>query len=345
MGDKTVSDSDLAQAPTAPFGTVFAKQMAIRWYRDGGWSVAETRPTAPIEMHPAAHVFHYSSTCFEGLKAYRWEDGSVHIFRLDKHMARFQQSAKLLNLPLPPVSEVEDMICSLVKQSRSEIPATPGALYIRPTLIGTQANIGAAAHIPNEVCLFVLVSPVGDYFKGGAKPLRVLIDDENMRTTSSFGMVKAGANYALALGHIERARANHGADQVLFCPGGDVQETGAANFMLINDHEILTKPLDTSYLHGVTRVSILSVGARLGYKITERNFTVAELLEWAKTGEAALSGTAAVLTSVGTFIHQGKEYPAGNGEAGPNASKLRKALMEIQSGKGEDTEGWLRKVC
>ena len=123
-----------------------------------------------------------------------------------------------------------------------------------------------------------------------------------MRSTPAFGVAKSGANYVQALGHIERARARCGADQVLFCPGGDVQETGAANFLLISDDEIITKSLDTTFLHGMTRNSILKLGAELGYRISERPFTVEELLDKVPTWEACLSGTAATLTAVGTLV-------------------------------------------
>ena len=161
------------------------------------------------------------------------------------------------------------------------------------------------------------------------------------------GMVKSGGNYASALQPIMKARAAVQADQVLFCPNGDVQETGAANFLLIDGNEIITKALDASFLHGVTRDSILTLARDRGMKVSERELTVDELLERAvKPGaEAALSGTAAVLTPVGTLIHAGKEYQVGNGQGGATTNALRQALNDIQWGKSADTHGWLSRVC
>jgi branched-chain amino acid aminotransferase len=185
---------------------------------------------------------------------------------------------------------------------------------------------------------------VGDYFSGGQRPLRVVVDDEHMRSTPGFGMAKTGGNYAAALAYIQRAKRSHGADQVLFCPGGDVQETGASNFLLLNDREIVTKGLDSSFLHGITRDSALCLAAQLGYSVNERNFTVTELLEWARTGEAALSGTAAVLIGVGTLIYRGREIAVKDGKVGPNTQKLREALTAIQRGEAPDDFGWLTAV-
>ena len=149
---------------------------------------------------------------------------------------------------------------------------------------------------------------------------------------------------AAALGPTLRAKKEHGVDQVLFCPGGDVQETGAANFLLIRDEEVITKPLDTSFLHGMTRASILALAADLGYRVDERDFTVAEMLEWVGTAEAALSGTAATLTPVGTLVYQGREITVRDGKEGPSTERLRKALQAIQYGTAPDSHAWLTEV-
>lgn len=326
------------------FGTVFAPFMAICWYRDGVWSEPTIQPLENLTLHPAAHALHYASSIFEGFKAYRWADGSVHIFRLDRHLARMERSAELLCLEFPGQDVVADMVREAVDRCREVIPSPPGALYIRPVLMGTLADIGAAAIPATEFCLYVLLSPVGDYFAGGLRPLRILIDEEHYRTAPHLGVVKAGANYAAALKNIVAARAKYQIDQVLFCPDGDVQETGAANFLLIRDGHILTKRLDPSFLHGVTRDSILTLGADLGYEVEERDFTVAEMLEWCDDGEAALSGTAAVLTPVGTLVHRGKEIAVGGGGVGEHTSRLREELVRIQCGESPDRHGWLTKV-
>jgi branched-chain amino acid aminotransferase len=330
----------------AAFGTVFMPQMIQARFADNSWSQSALVPSDKIELHAGAHVLHYSSTCFEGLKAFRHEDGSVYIFRMDANIARMKQSSKLLNLPDFDESMLEQMIKDIVKEYADETPAPPGSMYIRPTHIGTEAAIGKAAAPSMSSLLYVLLSPVGDYFAGGATALRVLLEEDGMRCAPHMGMVKSGGNYASALGPILQARSEHQADQILFCPGGDVQETGAANFILIDGDEIITKALDSTFLHGVTRNSILTIAKDLGMTVSERNFTVSELLERAaKPGtEAALSGTAAVLTSVGTLIHNDQEFKVGSGEPGEKVAKLRQALNDIQWGKSADTHGWLTKV-
>ncbi len=326
------------------FGTEFCDHFATAHYADGAWQQHRIEPLAPLSLHPAAHVLHYASTCFEGFKAYGRQDGSAQIFRLRDHISRMQGSARSLRLPVPDKELLANMVIDLVRNHLDAIPAPPSSLYLRPTLIGTLANIGAAASPSSTALLYVLASPVGDYFKGGAGALKLLVDDERARTTEQLGSTKTGGNYAAALGPTLDAKEKYGVDQVLFCPNGDVQETGAANFLLISDTEIITKPLDTSFLHGMTRASVLTLGKDLGYRINERNFTVNELLELAETHEAALSGTAATLAPVGTFVYRGKEIRVRDGEAGPNTARLRKALHDIHYGHAADTHGWLTEV-
>jgi branched-chain amino acid aminotransferase len=326
------------------FGTVLADQMSIATFRDGRWSADEIRPVAPIAMHPAAHVLHYASSCFEGFKAYRWQDGSIRVFRMDKHIARIRQSAKLLSLPQPDAAQIERMILQTIDVNRAQVPAPPGALYMRPVLFGTMPNIGAASQPSNEATLIVLASPVWDYFAGGMKPLRIYVEDQCHRTAEHLGVVKTGGNYAAAMGPTLAAKEKYKIDQVLFCPGGSVQETGAANFLLIREGHILTRSLDTTFLHGVTRDSLLTMARDMGFKVEERVFDVAEMLEWVKSGEAALSGTAAVLAGVGTLVHGGNDYKVGTGDVGPVTQRLRAALVAIQNGEAPDRFGWTRKV-
>ena len=328
----------------AQFGTVFCDHFAIARFTNGAWQEAAIEPLAPLALHPASHVFHYASTCFEGFKAYRWDDGKARIFRLYDHVARMQKSAASLHMPVPDVDLLAGMVIDVVAHNSDDIPAPPGALYLRPTLIGTLQNIGAAAAPSTEATLFVLTSPVGDYFEGGARPLKLLVEDQKARSTEQLGSTKTGGNYAAALGPILDAKEKYGADQVLFCPGGDVQETGAANFLLISDDEIITKALDTSFLHGITRDSILRLGEDLGYKVSERDFTIDELLQAVSTYEAALSGTAASLAPVGCLVYNGEEIRVIDGKPGPNAEKLRSALQDIQSGVAPDTRNWLTEI-
>jgi len=328
------------------FGTQFVPEMTLATFDGNQWSTPSLVPSNSISIHPGAHVLHYSSTCFEGLKAFRHPDGSNHIFRMDQNIKRMAQSSRLISLPTVDEAMLEAMILDLVGRYGDDVPAAPGTLYLRPTHMGTEAAIGKAASASNESMLYVLASPVGDYFAGGDATLRILIDEVGMRCAPHMGMVKCGGNYASALQMLNKARVDHKADQVLFCPDGDVQETAAANFMLIEGNELVTKALDSTFLHGVTRASVLTLGAEMGLTVSERNLSVAELIERsAKPGaEAALSGTAAVLTPVGTLIHQGKDYTLGTGKPGPITIKLRKALNDIQFGMAEDRFGWLTKV-
>jgi branched-chain amino acid aminotransferase len=326
------------------FGTLLTSHMAIATFRDGHWSEAELKPVAALELSPAAHVLHYASTCFEGFKAFRHADGSVHTFRMDRHIQRLRQSARQLVLPEPDAAQLASMVRSVITHGRDDVPEAPGALYLRPLLLGTTANIGAASTPSSEALLIVLASPVWDYFAGGMKPLRILIDDENTRSAAQMGMVKTGGNYAAAMGPTLNARAKYQVDQVLFCPGGEVQETGAANFLLIRDGEVMTRGLDSTFLHGVTRESLLTLARDRGFKVSERVFDVGAMLEWVKSGEAALSGTAAVLAGVGTLIYRGTEHRVGGGDVGQMTRELRAELVAIQQGQAPDRHRWLERV-
>ncbi len=326
------------------FGTEFCDHIAIARYENDAWQAPSIETLKPLSLHPAAHVFHYASTCFEGFKAYRWDDGKARIYRLHDHAARMQKSAASLHLPVPDADMLASMVTNLVAHHVDDIPAPPSSLYLRPTLIGTLENIGAAASPSTEAMLFVLASPVGDYFSGASATLKLLVEEQRARSTEQLGSTKTGGNYAAALGPTLEAKEEYGADQVLFCPNGDVQETGASNFMLISDDEIITKQLDSTFLHGMTRDSVLKLGADLGYKISEREFTVTELMQLIVTYEAALSGTAACLSPVGKVVHNGEEFTVRDGNAGPNTEKLRKALQDVQYGLAPDTHGWLTEV-
>jgi branched-chain amino acid aminotransferase len=326
----------------APFGTLLAPTMAVAEFAEGKWQEHELRPTGMIELHPAAHALHYASTCFEGFKAYRWADGSIHLFRVDRHLERLRQSARSLLLPEPDPKQLLEMVKATVDKNRDVVPEAPGSLYLRPVLFGTTPNIGAAGTPSADAQLIVLASPVWDYF--GLKPLRILVDDVHSRSAALMGCVKTGGNYAAALGPTLEARRRHQADQVLFAPGGDIQETGAANFILLRPGKLLTRKLDTAILHGVTRDSLLTLAKSEQYAIEERSFDVREMLDWVRDGEAALSGTAAVLAGVGVLIHDDKEHRVGTGEVGELTRTLRAKLISIQRGEAQDRFGWTSQV-
>ncbi|GAB3105382.1 branched-chain amino acid aminotransferase [Aestuariicella hydrocarbonica] len=329
------------------FGSVFMPEMALTEFDGEKWGDHKLVPSDSLTLHPGAHVLHYASTCFEGLKAFRHPDGSVKIFRMDDNIARFAQSTELLALPAIDPAQTRDMILQVVERFASQAPEAPGSLYIRPTHIGTEPAIGKAAAPSLTSCQYVLVSPVGDYFAGGSDTtLRLLLEENGMRCAPHMGRIKSGGNYASALQPIMKAKRDLKVDQVLFCPNGDVQETGAANFLLIDGNTLITKALDDSFLHGITRNSLLTIARDMGLNVEERDLSVTELLERSrKPGcEAALSGTAAVLTPVGTLLHNGTEYQVGDGQAGTTTAKLRQALNHIQWGLAEDTHGWLTSI-
>jgi branched-chain amino acid aminotransferase len=334
------------QPTTAPFGTAFGPMMSVARWTGDSWDGPQIEAVAPFSFHPATHALHYGSACFEGLKAHLGIDGKVRIFRGSSHVDRMRHSASIIHLPQPPAEMLSDMILSAVEANLDQVPAAPGSLYLRPTLIGTEANIGAAASPSRTALLYVLTSPVGDYFSGGVRPLKLLVETERPRTTPQFGMVKSGANYAMALGPTLAAKRDFGVDQVLFAPGGAVQETGASNFLLIDPERVVTPALTESFLHGVTRASLLRLASDLGYRVEEREVTVDEVFEWVARpeGEAALSGTAAVLSPVGVLYHDGEELPVGTGEVGTHSLRLRKALTDIHSGIAPDPYGWTTLV-
>ncbi|MPZ51351.1 MAG: branched-chain amino acid aminotransferase [Acidimicrobiia bacterium] len=332
----------MAESTGKPFGTTFGEKMTtVSWTQDDGYGTPELVEVDDITLHPGAHVLHYGSAVFEGLKAHRGDDGVVRIFRLDRHVERMQRSATFLCLPEPPRELTETMIIDTVKADIDEVPDAPGALYIRPTMIGTEINIGAAAHEPKSGLFYILTSPVGAYFEGD-HTLRIAIETKRLRSTPGFGEAKAGANYAMALRIVREAEHMYDTDQVLFAPDGQIEETGAANFLLISDDAVVTPPTEGNILNGVTRDSILTLAHGMGYDVAERPITVSEATGWGH--EAALSGTAAVLAPVGTLIHDGIEYQMGNGKPGPNTLRLRDTLRDIQLGRTDDAHGWVRPV-
>lgn len=332
----------MTQKTLPPFGSVFHEKMPFSQYDGQKWSSWQWQPSHQLMMHPAMHVLHYGSACFEGIKAFRQANGRIVIFRLDKHVQRLRQSASLLNLPVPEEALVREMIMAAVAAARDEIPEAPAALYIRPTLFGTDANVGKAGVGSESAYFYVLVSPVGDYFQVGS-PMKLYVERHHARCAPHMGRVKSGGNYASALMWQTMAKREHGANQVLFCPNDDVQETGASNFFMIDGQTLITKALSEAFLHGVTRDSVLQMAPRLGLKVEERDFTVSEMLDVIRRGgEAALTGTAAVIAPVTSFVVDGQEIQVQKQEL---ALKLRQALTAIQYGDAPDVEAWLTELA
>lgn len=330
---------------TAPFGSLFGDKMTLAKMDDGVYDYPGTAvPLENFSLHPGSHVLHYSSTCFEGLKAHRQEDGSLALFRVDDHAARMVQSIERLQMKPPTAELVRSMIVDAVEANSEHTPPAPGSLYLRPTLIGTLLNIGAAASPSDSALLYVITSPVGDYFAGGIRPLSIYIETSIPRTTPQFGMVKSGANYVMALGPTLAAKRDHATDQVLFAAGDDITETGAANFFLADDKRLITRNLDESFLHGVTRSSVLKIAADLGYEVEERSIPLDELRAWAEHGEAFLTGTAAVIAPVGNVTLNDDRIQFGDGQPGQNTLRIREALTDVQVGRSPDPYGWRTTV-
>lgn len=328
-----MSDTANTSAKPAAFGTVFGEHLPVARFDGQTWSAMEVVPTNSISFGVASHCLHYGSECFEGMKAHKQSDGSVRAFRANKNIARLQASAESLYLPVPPTELLEELVNAAIVSNTKVVPDPPGSLYLRPNLLGTDLNIGAASTPSKTAMLYVLTSPVGAYLP--PHMLRIVVDSKTPRTTPQFGQVKCGSNYAMALGVIRKASADFNADQVLFAPGGFIEETGAANFMLLEEGHIITAPLSGSFLHGVTRDSLLQLARSLDWKVEERPVSVDELAQWVARpqAEAALAGTAAILGGVGTLIIKGEEVTVGKGETGPATKLLREMLTEIQTGK------------
>lgn len=330
---------------TEPFGTLFGDQITVaRGGPDGYVYSGSAEPIADFSLHPGTHVLHYGSACFEGLKAHRQADASVAIFRLDDHVARFVNSISLLRLPVPDPATVRQMIYDAAAANAHLTPAQPGSLYLRPTIVGADHNIGAAAAPSQTALMYILTSPVGDYFAGGIRPLSLLVETKTPRTTPQFGSIKSGANYVMALGPTLEAKAAHGVDQVLFATDGDATETGAANFFMIDDDTVITRNLDDSFLHGITRASIIQMASDLGYRIEERSIPSSEILERTATTEMFLTGTAAVIAPVGSLVHEGDTLVVRDGQPGQNTLRLREALVAVQSGTAADPHSWRTPV-
>ena len=325
----------------AVFGSEFYPEMPVIAYENGAWQPVRWQNSAEITLPAGAHGLHYGSECFEGLKAFRQKNGDIVLFRPDDNIARMQQSARLLEIPVPETAAFRDALFELVRRAADIVPDAPNAMYLRPTLIGTDPVIGKAAHGTDSAVLYILASPVGDYFKVGS-PMKLLVETQHQRCAPHMGRIKCGGNYASALGWTTAAHKKYGANQVLFCPNGDVQETGASNFMLIDGNTIRTKPLTDEFLHGVTRDSVLKVAKDLGYTIDERDLTVAELQLAVENGaEAILTGTAAVISPVTSFVIDDKEIPVASQKHG---LAIREAITAIQYGETPDRYGWIKKV-
>ena len=328
------------------FGYRKTNRRYVSNYKGGAWDEGYMTEDDTITMSECAGVLQYAQTVFEGLKAYTTEDGRIVTFRPDLNAERMIDSAKRLEMPVFPKDRFIDAIEKVVSANKDFVPpyGSGATLYIRPYMFGISPVIGVK---PAEDYQFrVFTTPVGPYFKGGAKPITIKVSDFDRAAPNGTGNIKAGLNYAMSLHAIVTAH-KEGYDENMYLDPqtrSKVEETGGANFLFVTkDNEIVT-PQSDSILPSITRRSLVQVARDyLGLKVTERPIDVSELSDFAECG---LCGTAAVISPVGKVVDHGKEicFASGMDEMGPITKKLYDTLTGIQMGRLEAPEGWIHEI-
>jgi branched-chain amino acid aminotransferase len=340
-----------AKIVAAPgFGRYFTDHMVtIRWTEGRGWHDAQLVPYAPLSLDPANMTLHYAQTIFEGLKAYRQPDGSVATFRPEANARRFQSSARRLSMPELPVETFIAACDALVRQDRAWVPdAGEASLYLRPFMFATEVGLGVRP--ANEYLFLVIASPAGSYFPGGVRPVSVWLSEEYVRAApGGTGAAKAGGNYAASL--VAQAQATeHGCDQVVWLDAIErrwIEEMGGMNLYFVYGDRIVTPELSGSLLPGITRDSLLTIAADLGYQAGEGRISVDDWKQGAADGtltEVFACGTAAVITPVGSVKSTRAGWSVADGAPGPVTLRLRSALLDLQSGRAADPYGWMHPL-
>ena len=327
------------------FGTVFTDHMVdICWSAKGGWHRPRVQPYGPISLDPAAAVLHYGQEIFEGIKAYRHADGSVHTFRPEDNARRLQRSARRLALPELPVEYFVQSLRELIAVDGGWVPAGEDqSLYLRPFMFAKEAFLGVRP--ANKVAYYLIASPVGAYFKGGAKPVSIWLSEDYARAgKGGTGAAKTGGNYAASL--LPQAEAyEQGCDQVVFLDAeGNVEELGGMNIVFVRKDGTLVTPESDSILEGITRLSLLQLAKDRGHTVERRPVTLTEWREGVASGdivEAFACGTAAVVAPIGTL--KGHDFTDAQ-PLGELALSLREELTDIQYGRHEDKHGWLVRL-
>jgi branched-chain amino acid aminotransferase len=344
------SDKDRAAKLVDPgFGRVFSDHMAIVRYSQGkGWHGARVESRANFPLDPALAVLHYAQEIFEGLKAYKRDDGGVNLFRPDANARRFMSSADRMAMVQLPESVFIEAVEQLVRIDSAWIPGGEGSLYLRPFMIASEVFLGVK---PSAEYIFaVIASPVGSYFKGGPAPVSIWVSENYTRAAvGGTGAVKCGGNYAASL----RAQAEgieHGCDQVVFLDAVErryIEELGGMNiFFVFDDGSLVTPPLGT-ILPGITRDSIIALAKDSGRPVREEPYTIDQLRADAASGklkEAFACGTAAVISPIGKVCSTSGDFLISGGAAGPVAMGMRKKLVDIQYGRTNDPHNWIRHV-
>ena len=332
------------------FGKAMTDHMFIMDYDEGqGWHDARIIPYGPLQIDPAAKVLHYAEEIFEGLKAYRTADGSIQLFRIRDNIDRMNKSADRLCMPQIPEELAVSAIKKLVETEQDWVPHEKDtSLYIRPFMIGLDAALGV--HSSHHVQFIVVVCPVGAYYPEGLNPVKIYIEDEDVRAVKGgTGMAKTGGNYAASLRAGNRAE-ERGYSQVLWLDGVHrkyIEEVGAMNVMFKVAGKILTPDLNGSVLDGITRRSCIQLLKDWGYEVEERRISAEELFEAARNGameEAWGTGTAAVVSPIGELAEGDEKVIINNNEIGPVTQKLYDELTGIQWGRNADPHDWIMKL-
>ena len=329
------------------FGKLFTDRMLVMEYAAGqGWHSARIQPYGPFSFDPACAVLHYAQEIFEGLKAFRRDDGRIALFRAIDNVRRFNRSATRMCMPEVDEAFFLDAIHQLVRLEADWVPRSAGtSLYIRPTMVATDPYLGVK---PSDTYLcYVILSPVGAYYKGGFSPVKIWISDEYVRVAlGGTGEAKTGGNYAASLKASMEA-ASRGFDQVLWLDAEHrryVEEVGSMNICFLIDGKVVTSPLRGTILDGVTRRSILTLVKDLGVTVEERALSVDEIfadIEKGRMTEAFGTGTAAVVSPVGQFTYRHHTAVLSDGQVGPLTLKLYETLTGIQYGRLPDPHGWV----
>ncbi len=315
-------------------------------YKNGAWDEGTLTSDPNVVLNECACVFQYSQSCFEGLKAYTTEDGHIVTFRPDLNAERMANSARRLEMPAYPEDKFIEAVVKTVEANEAYVPpyGSGATLYIRPYMFGSNAVIGVKP--ADEYQFRILTTPVGPYFKGGAKPLTIRVSDFDRAAPHGTGHIKAGLNYAMSLHAIVSAH-QEGYDENMYLDAATrtkVEETGGANFIFVTKDGTVVTPKSDSILPSITRRSLMYVAEHyLGLKAETREVYFDEVKDFAECG---LCGTAAVISPVGKIVDHGKEicFPSGMTEMGPVTKKLYETLTGIQMGRIEAPEGWIKVI-
>ena len=328
------------------FGYMPTDKRFVANYKDGAWDEGTLSDDPMITMSECACVLQYAQTCFEGIKAYTTEDGRIVTFRPDLNAKRMADSAKRLQMPVFPEDRFVQAVVDVVKANAAYVPpyGSGATLYIRPYMFGINPVIGVKPATEYQFRIFV--TPVGPYFKGGAKPITIRVSDVDRAAPHGTGDIKAGLNYAMSLYNIVDAH-NKGFDENMYLDPATrtyVEETGGANFIFVTKDGKVVTPKSNSILPSVTRRSLMYVAKEyLGLEVEERRIAKDELKDFA---EAGLCGTAAVISPVGKIVDHDTEICLSSGmeEMGPITKKLYDTLTGIQMGRIKAPEGWIKEI-